>query len=205
MRRTALQLPVKATSAAFAAAVAVTLGAAGAWACVPGGGASGKKLTVSPAQVRPGDQVTVSAPSSALTSPIDIRLNAADGPLLGSIPSAVASPGANSIDATFTLPLETRPGHNALIAVQAGQRWEPAVLAVALPDGTVPDTVHSAGKSVTQSGSERPTAFWAITGLAVLGLGALAVRFVLATRRDQAMASQAIRESAGSAGPVQSG
>ena len=200
-----MQVPVRATSAAFAVAAAVTLAAAGAWACVPGGGASGKKLTMTPAQVRPGDQFTVSAPSSAVASPIDIRLHAADGPLLGSISSAVASLGASSIDATFTLPLETRPGHHALIAVQAGQRWEPAALAVALPDGTVPDTVHSATETVTQSGSERSTAFWAITGLAVLGLGALAVRFLFASRRDQGMASPAIHEPAGSADPVQSG
>lgn len=195
---------MKAAGAAFAVAVAVTIAGAGAWACVPGGagGGSGKKLTVSPEQVRPGDQVTVSAPSSAAATPIEIRLNAADGPLLGSISTAAPSAG-RTVSTAVTVPPDTMPGQNALIAIQAGQRWNPVALPVALPDGTVPDSMRSAAQNNAQDGAGgRRTFIWAIIGVAVLGMGAIAVRATSHSRRGRRHASPSVDESTSATAPT---
>ncbi len=147
-----MRAPIRVATAGFGLAAAATLLASGAWACVPNGGGSGRKLTVSPTRAQPGDQITVSAPSAAAASPVEIRLNAGDGPVLGSLVAGSAPASAASVYATFTLPLETKPGQNALIAVQPGQRWEHAALAVTLPNGTVPETRNYRAGEVSQSG-----------------------------------------------------
>lgn len=122
-------------------------GAASSWACVPSGGGGGreaKELTIDPTVVRPGEQVNVSVPSAAVTTPIELRLNASDGPLLGSIP--VPGEGAASrttVSATLTIPGDTKPGQNAVVVVQQGGRWAPAVLGVAGADGRVPEIARS--------------------------------------------------------------
>lgn len=194
-----MRISMKAATAALVVAVPVLLAGAGAWACVPGGGGgSGKKLTVSPAQVRPGDQVTVSAPSSTATTPIDIRLNALDGPLLGSILPGAAAAGANRVSTTVAVPPDTMPGQNALIAIQAGQRWDPVALAVALPDGTVPDSPQYAAPNLSRDdASGRRTLMWAIIGFAVLGLGAVAAGAISRSSRSRRHSSPTVQESAG--------
>lgn len=183
----------KAASAGFGVGLASILVAAGAWACVPTGSGSAKKLTVSPTQAQPGETITVSLPSSARASSVEVRLNASDGPLLGSLVTGPAPAGASSVSATFTLPLDVKPGQHALIAVQPRQRWEPAALAVALPDGTVPDIRGYSAGDVSQGGGGggRRTALSAIVGVAVLGLFATAIRFRVISRRSQVTPSPA--------------
>lgn len=176
--------------AAIGAAVAATLGAAAAWACVPaGGGGSAKKLTVTPSQVKPGDQVTVTAPLSAATNPIDVRLNAANGPLLGTLRSSQGAVEGGSVRATFTVPLDTKPGKNALIAVQQGVKWDPVLLPVAAEDGTVPEVNQSAGAAAARGGGSGP-APWAL-GAAALVLGGVLVTLRLRARGRTAEVSRA--------------
>ena len=185
-----MRFPIRVAIAGFGLAAAATLLASGAWACVPSGGGSGRKLTVSPTRAQPGDQITVSAPSAAAASPVEIRLNAGDGPVLGSLVAGSEPAGAASVYATFTLPLETKPGQNALIAVQPGQRWEHAALAVALPDGTVPETRnYETGEASQSRGSGQRTTMLAMVGVAVLGLSAMAVRSRVMSRADPASRS----------------
>ncbi len=187
-----MRVPIRVAAAGFGLTAAAMLLASGAWACVPNGGGSGRKLTVSPARAQPGDQITVSAPSAAAASPVEIRLNAGDGPVLGSLVAGSAPASAASVYATFTLPFETKPGQNALIAVQPGQRWEHAALAVTLPDGTVPETRNYRADEVSQSGGGgRRTTMLAMVGVAVLGLSAMAVRTRVISRRDPVTRSAA--------------
>ncbi len=126
----------------FAAAAVAMAGASTAWACVPGTG-SEKRLEVSPAQVRPGESVTVRAPSSGTGAPVELRLDAVDGPLLGTLGPAAAGADGRGASTTFVVPLATPPGQHAVIAVGPGAHWEPAALAVAMPDGSVPATSYS--------------------------------------------------------------
>jgi hypothetical protein len=176
-RGESVRVPIRVATAGFGLAASAILLASGAWACVPSGGGSGRQLTVSPTRAQPGDQVTVSAPSAAAASPVEIRLNAGDGPVLGTLVAGSAPASAASVYATFTLPLDTKPGQNALIAVQPGQRWEHAALAVALPDGTVPEARNYETEVASQSREGgRRTTMLAMVGVAVLGLSAMAVR-----------------------------
>lgn len=187
-----MRVPIRVATTGFGLAAAAILLASGAWACVPGGGGggSGRKLTVSPTQVKPGDTITVSVPSAAAASPVEIRLNAGDGPVLGSLVAGSAPSNGANVSATFTLPPETEPGRNALIAVQPGQRWEPAALAVALPDGTVPEIRNYATGGGSQSrGSGRGTTILVMVGLAFLGLSAMAVRSRVVSRRHSSIRS----------------
>ena len=191
-----MRLPIRVATAGFGLATAsALLMASGAWACVPSGGGSGRKLTVSPTRAQPGDQITVSAPSAAAASPVEIRLNAGDGPVLGSLVVGSEPASAATVYATFTLPVDTKPGQNALIAVQPGQRWEHAALAVALPDGTVPEARNYETDGASQRrGSGRRTMM--LVGVAVLGLSAMAFRSRLISRPDP------IRSTRATAGPA---
>ena len=193
---------MKAASAGLGVAVALMLVAAAGWACVPRSGGSKSKLTVSPARARPGDQITVTAPSSAARTPIEIRLNTADGPLLGSIPGEAALVGAGSVVTTFRLPTDTRPGHHALVAVQAGQRWEPVALAVTLPDGTVPDSGSSAADSSQDLAGGRKTVLWGAIGVVIVALGAVAARATLVARGEPTQQSAPARTSGGPVEPA---
>ena len=185
-----MRVPIRVAIAGFGLVATATLLTSGAWACVPNGGGSGRKLTVSPTRAQPGGQITVSAPSAATASPVEIRLNAGDGPVLGSLVAGSAPASAASVYATFTLPLETKPGQNALIAVQPGQRWEHAALAVTLPDGTVPETRnYEPGEASPSRGSGRRTTMLAMVGVAVLGLAAMAVRSRVMSRSDPGIRS----------------
>lgn len=182
----------RASIAATATAVTVVvLAAAGAWACVPGGG-SGKKLSVTPAQVQPGDQVTVAATSSARASLLEVRLDGTDGPLLGTLSSDRVGTADGGSSATFTVPLTTPPGRHALIAVQAGVKWDPAVLAVADPDGTVPESPAPAALGGSRTSQGRgPLAI--VLAVASLGLGA-ALWSVRASRQRTRPVSPVARE-----------
>ncbi len=127
-------------------------------------------LTVSAPEVRPGGEVGVSGYS--YTQPVSIRLNALDGPVLGTF-----TPDSNSdIKGQVTVPAETKPGSYLLYAVQ-GPPEKPsrlparARITVAL-DGGGP--VLGASTATTEPRvadlirQERPTT----ASLLVIGLGA---------------------------------
>ena len=141
----------------------IAVGAA-SWACVPGGGssASGRKLAVDPVEAIPGESVTVATSLSAGAPPVEVRLNSAQGTLLAVLEAGAGGP----VRATFNVPPETPPGRHALIAVQQGARWEPVLLAVAGPDGVVPD------RELSDTGVNNDKQPW---GLGVVGLGAVVV------------------------------
>lgn len=169
-------MPVARRASLSVAAVGVAtllLAASAAWACVPGSG-SDKKLTLTPAQVRPGDPVTVRAPASAGTGPIEVRLDGRDGPVLGTL-SRDPTGTAAEYSATFTIPLATEPGHHALTAEAAGAKWDPVLLAVARPDGTVPDTATAAASAGSDEGRRPLPAVLAVVALA-LGAAVWALR-----------------------------
>lgn len=162
-----------------AMAAAIMLGVAGAWACVPGGGSGGSakpQLSVTPPQVKPGEQVTVTAPGSSAIAPIDVRLNSDTGPLLGRLDGDDAA--GDVLRASFTVPLDATPGQNAVIAVQQGARWEPSLLGVAGPDGIVPaDRQYNSGASGASGGRGS-----GVMVLTLVILGAAAGALVLGLR-----------------------
>lgn len=168
MRQVRVAAVVGFVSVLFAMTAAVA-----AWACVPSGGSSsgsGKKLVISPARVRPGGTVTVSALMVAGTAPIEVRLNAPGPSLLATLSSDQAGDrqGSNST-ATFVVSPDTPPGRHALVAFQRGARWDPTVLEVARADGTVPEP-GSRTTSATGPGGLAPM----LLGVGVLGLAAAA-------------------------------
>src|SRR5947209_1288086 len=117
-------------------AVAAMIGAATAWACI-----AGPTLNVSPAQVRPGDTVTLSGFSYNGSLPIVVRFNALDGPVLGTFTPVEGRFGdPESIAGTVTIPATTKPGNYVLIATQAN------------PDGSLAQVPVRALVSVTSSG-----------------------------------------------------
>ena len=160
---------------------------ASAWACVPGGGGSGKKLTVEPATARPGESITVSAPRSAVSGPVEVRLNSPAGPLLGTI-VAGSSPVTDTVRVSVQIPAVTEPGQHALIAVQAGVKWDPAALAVASEDGTVPNAPRSQAAEEARDGTGLAGAA-VIAGLAALPVGALMLAARARRRRSTALAA----------------
>ena len=149
---------------------AVLVVVASAWACVPGGG-SGKKLTVEPATAKPGDTITVSAPRSAISGPVEVRLNSAAGPLLGTM-VAGSPPAGDTVRVSVQVPAETQPGQHALVAVQAGVKWNPAAVGVAKEDGTVPNARRSVAAEDARDGTGL-AGVAVIAGLAALPVGAL--------------------------------
>jgi len=157
--------------AGVSAMVALTAATA-AWACIPGGGASGgsaKRLTISPAKVQPGDEVTVSAPLAPGAAPIEVRLSGADGPRLLTLQAdRVAAGKEGTATGTFVLPTGTVPGQHVLVAVQSGAKWAPTVVAVARPDGTVPEPAASV--AVVAKGSDAAGLVRVLLGVTVLGL-----------------------------------
>ncbi len=177
--------------------VVITLVAAGtvlvlvasAWACVPGGGrGSGKKLTAEPATARPGESITVSAPRSAVSGPVELRLNSPAGPLLGTM-VAGSSPASDTVRVSVQIPAVTEPGQHALVAVQPGVKWEPAALGVARDDGTVPNAPRSKAAEEARDGTGLAGAA-VFAGLAALPVGALTLAARARRRRSTALAAE---------------
>lgn len=171
--------------AILAAGTALVL-VATAWACVPGsGGGSGKKLTVEPATARPGQSITVSAPRSAVSGPVELRLNAPAGPLLGTM-VAGSAPTGDTVQVSVQIPTVTEPGQHALIAVQAGVKWDPTAFGVASEDGTVPHARRSQAAEEARDG----TGLAVIAGLVALPAGALMLATRARRRRSAAPAAE---------------
>lgn len=104
------------------------------------------RLDVTPAQVAPGGQVTVSAaPSGGYgDAEVTVRWDSLDGPVLGTFPSDPFGPE------TVTIPTDATPGRHVLIADQVvgeegtGVRGIPARAAIEVvgPDGPMANAVQ---------------------------------------------------------------
>lgn len=104
------------------------------------------RLDVTPAQVAPGGQVTVSAAPSGGYGDAEVTVpwDSLDGPVLGTFPSDPFGPE------TVTIPADATPGRHVLIADQvvgeegAGVRGIPARAAIEVmgPSGQIPDVVQ---------------------------------------------------------------
>jgi hypothetical protein len=89
---------------------AVVVGcAAAAWACV-----SGPAVNLSTANVKPGDQVTLTGTNFRQPDPVTVRWNALDGPILGTFDK----PANGSISGAITVPADARAGNYVLIITQ---------------------------------------------------------------------------------------
>jgi hypothetical protein len=102
----------------FGAALAAVAAAGAAWACVPVA-----TLNVSPAQVKPGEEVALTGNFYNNKNPVLIRFNALDGPVLTTITptDSAGQPGTDDsrlINAKVTIPADVRPGNYVLVATQ---------------------------------------------------------------------------------------
>src|SRR5437588_1865043 len=89
--------------------------AAAAWACI-----AGPTLNLTPAQVKPGQEVTLSGFSYNGELPIVVRFNALDGPVLGTFEPSAGRFGDNeSLAGKVTIAADTKPGSYVLIATQS--------------------------------------------------------------------------------------
>lgn len=103
-----------AVAGSVVAAAVLVVGAA-AWACI-----AGPTLHVSPAQVRPGQDVSLSGFSYNGDLPIVVRFNALDGPVLGTFTPVEGRFGdPEFLSGTVTIPADTKPGTYVLIATQS--------------------------------------------------------------------------------------
>ena len=75
------------------------------------------QLQVKPAQMRPGDRVTVYGPNGYGDNPVSVRFNAVDGPVLGTFTPDMTGYSAWG-PGEVTIPAETRPGRYFLFATQ---------------------------------------------------------------------------------------
>ncbi|MDQ3973525.1 MAG: hypothetical protein M3276_04185 [Actinomycetota bacterium] len=99
----------------FGAAIGLLLFAAVAWACIPVA-----TLDVTPQQVSPGQEVTVSGVFYGAESPVVMHFNALDGPVLAEL-----TPNDDGIiNGKLTIPADTEPGNYVLVATQEAVRGE---------------------------------------------------------------------------------
>lgn len=159
-----------------AVACVVTLMGSASWACVPEGTA--KIPNINPREAKAGQEITVAVAPSASKSPVTIRLNDANGPLLGTIPVDGAPIPGEGFKATFKVPMEAKPGQNAVIAVQEGVTdWQPALLGVLDETGQLPKQVQSVAAAEAQPPDETvPRGAAGLLAVALAGLAVLVAR-----------------------------
>lgn len=130
-----------------------------------------------------GTAVTVSGSSfaaaqdGAAASPVLIRWNKLDGPVLAEIPPDATG----SISGTFTLP-EADPGHYVLVATQVDEEGEPqfgtparVAMEILGPSGeSVAPPAAQAAASSSSSGRDSSASTVAVLGLGVLAVGLFA-------------------------------
>lgn len=97
-------------------AIAVLAVSAGAWACI-----AGPTLEVPVREVKAGEMVTLKGVSYN-RSPVLVRFNALDGPVLATIePTGGTATSSNwNLEGTVALPPGTQPGNYVLITTQPG-------------------------------------------------------------------------------------
>jgi hypothetical protein len=135
------------------AALLVLVTAASAWACV-----AGPTLRLTPASVKPGEQVTLSGISYKSGLPIVVRFNALDGPLLGTfMPSGGRFGDDEFLNGTVTIPADVKPGSYVLVATQSGTDGKLAQVPVrALVTVTGPGGNPAVGGALGQPELGRP-------------------------------------------------
>jgi hypothetical protein len=168
--------------AAATSAVVLTMTAV-AWACI-----AGPTLNVSPATVRPGQQVALSGLSYNGSLPIVVRFNAVDGPVLGTFqPDGGRFGDPEALTGTVTIPAGTKPGNYVLIAIQPNPDGSLAQVPVrALVTVTADGSPPVVGASVNPPELGRPVGPVVTTSsvdtwaLVLVGLGAAGVAMFLA-------------------------
>ncbi len=183
------------------AGTAVLVPATAAWAPhVP-------QLNVTPAQVRPGEQVTVVGTRGyGFTNPVEIRFNSPDGPVLGSFQPDKQSYAAWG-PGTITIPADTKAGTYTLYATQQVTGLEThirgiparATIDVIGPGGApvltrqaVPPGQRGASELVRNDGPSGVALLMVglgVAGLAMFGAGMAA----LAASRRRAAEAEAVR------------
>jgi hypothetical protein len=141
--------------AGAAAAAAMLLPTSAAWA------PHVAQLVVTPTTFKAGDTVTVFGPSGyGSTNPVEVRLDAADGPVLGSFRTsgsgfAMWGPG------TVTIPADAKPGIHTLWATQKLEESEKLIRG--MPTKTLVTVLNTDGSSpvlgqdLSPQIEERPT------------------------------------------------
>jgi hypothetical protein len=136
IRRTRRLLPAL---AGVAVAAGVLLPTTAAWA------PHVAQLQVTPTKFKAGDTVTVFGPSGyGSTNPVEIRMDAADGPVLGSFKTsgsgfAMWGPG------TITIPADVKPGIHTLWATQKLEESEKLIRG--MPTKTLVEVLNADGTS----------------------------------------------------------
>lgn len=146
-------------------------------------------VTVTPAQARPGEEVTVSGIRFLMPTPVVLRFSSVDGPVLATIPMP---PAANTLFSTkVRVPQDARPGPLIVVAMQeavpesGGAPWgvpARAIVTVLDADGKAPSsTIPSvAGRPADLADESVDAGLVVLTALgvaagALLLLGALAL------------------------------
>lgn len=153
-------------------AMAMLLGAAVAWACVPAG--TPGTITASPPRAKPGQQVKLTGLAGG-KGPVSFFLSTAGSAPIAELPVAKddTGPGYN-FDGMVTLPASAPTGYAILVASQDNVKWQvPITLLAAGDDPTAAvDDARTNGSGGTSSG---PIA--AIVAVVVLaGIGAFTLR-----------------------------
>jgi hypothetical protein len=159
MSRTRLRLAFGA-----AAALAVIVPASFAWACV-----APVSLTTASPTVQPGGTIKVIGRETAPGAPIEIRLNAPDGPLLATV---TGQPGGMSSkwEHDVVIPASTPYGKHVLYAIQNYRNMNATIPKATIYVGTVPEPAPTPEpRGFMDVGSGPSTA-----SLILLGLGAAA-------------------------------
>ena len=138
-RRSSRRAVLAAVVGVAAAAAGVLLPGSAAWA------PHVAQLQVTPTQFKAGDTVNVFGPSGfGATNPVEIRLDAADGPVLGSFKTsgsgfAMWGPG------TVTIPADTKPGVHTLWATQKLEESEKLIRG--MPTKTLVQVLNADGSA----------------------------------------------------------
>lgn len=139
------------------------------------------RLDIQPAQVAPGELVTVFGPPGWAPTPVTITWNALDGPVLGTFQTTTGG-NASFGPGTVTVPADARPGIYTLFGnqevpeAQTAVRGVPAraLVTVVSPGGTPP--VPAAGTPAVQTlESLEESGGPSTAGLVLLGVGAFVV------------------------------
>ena len=162
------------------AIAAVLVASAAAWACV-----SGPSVTLSPADAKPGDTVTLNMRDFRKVDPVQVRWNDLNGPVLASFEhNGSGSPFTGQI----TVPADAKPGNYVLILSQyapdgkLSQMPVRALLTVVSPNGANPVL----GAAVSPAEANRPAGLVtddnSVSGatLALAGLGVAGVAMFVA-------------------------
>ncbi len=119
------------------------------------------QMKVTPTQFKAGDTITVFGPSGyGATNPVEVRLDSADGPVLGSFKTS-GSGFAQWGPGTVTIPADVKPGIHTLWATQKLEESEKLIrgmptktlVEVLNPDGTNPVV----GQDLSPQLEPRPT------------------------------------------------